>query len=96
MWFDHTKRRNRQRKYLYSYLASHPCVHCGEDRPVCLEFHHVEPSIKSFNLCMSIAKDKTIEAIDAEIDKCIVLCANCHKIVTAKEHWRYNFMNTPD
>lgn len=90
------ERRIMKRKYLYNYLETHPCEHCGESRPVCLEFHHIEPSIKSFNLCMSVCKDKKICVIQSEIDKCIVLCANCHKIVTARENNRYSFMNSPD
>lgn len=42
--------RNNKRKYIYNYLLTHPCKHCGEDRPVCLEFHHKNPTTKKFSL----------------------------------------------
>jgi hypothetical protein len=87
------KRRVEKRTYIYNYLLTHPCVRCWEDRPVCLEFHHIEPDIKSFDLWMRISKDRSMFSINQEIEKCIVLCANCHKVVTAKEQGRYNFLN---
>ncbi len=81
-----------KRKYVYDYLASHPCEKCKESRPVCLEFHHMWE--KEFSLSKS--KDYSLKHIQNEISKCQVLCSNCHKIVTAKEQWRYSYLNLPE
>ena len=54
------------------------CEHCGEDHPAVLQFHHTDPSQKDFEISRVISSGPSIERIEAEIAKCIVLCANCH------------------
>ena len=63
-------------RYLLSYFAGHPCVACGEADPVVLEFDHLGD--KSFNIGRSPA-DRNWASILAEIEKCEVVCANCHR-----------------
>lgn len=58
------------------------CARCGEDNPVCLDFHHREPSEKTALVSQVISKGWGKERIMEEIAKCTVLCANCHR----KEH----------
>jgi hypothetical protein len=56
------------------------CEKCGQNHPATLDFHHVvsDPSNKKINvLARNGAYDKAIQEI---MDKCIVLCANCHRI----------------
>lgn len=55
------------------------CVHCGEDHDKCLEFHHVKPKDKKAAVSTLVWYGATIEAVRAEIAKCIVLCCNCHR-----------------
>lgn len=57
------------------------CVLCGEDCACCLEFHHRDPNEKDFTVTMHLSSG--FAKIKAEIDKCVVLCANCHKKVHA-------------
>jgi hypothetical protein len=66
--------------FLIEYFASHPCVDCGEADPVVLEFDHLEE--KSFNIAKGL-RDRSWEALVAEIAKCDVVCANCHRRRTA-------------
>ena len=56
---------------------------CGEDHIACLDFHHQNPEEKEHNIAWMLAFGFSKEAILAEIDKCIVLCSNCHR----KEHF---------
>ena len=60
------------------------CVICGEDRAAALDFHHVDPATKSFNLG-SAAKSKSVDAVLREIAKCIVVCSRCHRLIHAGE-----------
>lgn len=53
------------------------CVVCGEDEPVCLDFHHVDPTTKLFDV--SDIKGYGLQKINEEINKCVVICANCHR-----------------
>lgn len=75
---DHQQRRQR----LYDYLKIHPCVDCGEDDWMVLEFDHIR-GVKSFNVMSSVSRTK--ELIEAEIAKCDIRCANCHRRRHAKE-----------
>ena len=59
------------------------CALCSEREPACLDFHHVDPTTKSFTLSKSGKGDRTWEAVSREITKCVVLCANCHRKVHA-------------
>lgn len=57
------------------------CQLCGYDTyDGALEFHHLDPSKKDFQVNMTLRTWKTIKE---EIDKCILLCANCHREVHA-------------
>jgi hypothetical protein len=57
------------------------CVVCGYNRCVrALEFHHVDPSKKSFGLSER-GLCHSWDRIQEELDKCILLCANCHREV---------------
>ena len=79
---------NKQR--LYSYLSSHPCIDCGETDVRCLEFDHVR-SNKSHNIATLIKNAASWPSIEAEIAKCEVRCANCHRRKTLErgKWWRF-------
>ena len=53
------------------------CAKCGETRSYVLDFHHIDPSEKSFTI--GTLRKGSEEALQKEIDKCVCLCANCHR-----------------
>ena len=59
------------------------CATCDETDPVCLEFHHLDPSVKEIDPSDMISSGWSWSRMLKEIDKCIVLCSNCHKKVHA-------------
>lgn len=80
------KARHKQSRAIHGervreYKLEHPCTCCGEDEPAVLEFHHLDPNEKDFQI--SDGQFKKWEAVMTEINKCAVLCANCHKKVHA-------------
>ena len=75
--------RKSVRDWLLAYLLEHPCVDCGEDDPVVLEFDHNRD--KEFDIGSAIPKGYSLKRVQAEVDKCEVRCANCHRRKTYKE-----------
>lgn len=78
------ERHKRYRKLMVEYLQKHPCENCGESNPIVLEFAHKDRTTKIDAVSMMI-NTYSWENILKEIKKCKVLCANCHRIETAKE-----------
>lgn len=74
------------RNFLFEYKQSRPCPNCGESDPVCLDFHHLDPTIKEFNVTQP--KGRSLEKIKAEISKCVVICSNCHRKLHAGQEIR--------
>src|SRR5947209_10694251 len=86
--------RNRLRRRalldrLVAYLQAHPCVDCGEDDPVVLDFDHIDPATKKFDIAAMIKDAWGWRTIEAEIAKCAVRCANCHRRRTALQFGWY-------
>lgn len=60
------------------------CFVCGYDAcPQAFDFHHPDPLQKDFTISRRMT---SFEAIRPELDKCILLCANCHREVHAGMH----------
>ena len=78
---DHHARSRRRRAHamVLAYLLQHPCVDCGEADPVVLEFDHLRDKTKN----VSALLNSTLAKIRREIEKCEVVCANCHRRRTA-------------
>lgn len=72
------KGRERARQYIMDYLATHPCVDCGETDVTVLTFHHKDPASKRHNVSDMIVNAHSVEDIQRELDQCEVLCANDH------------------
>ena len=73
-------RKNAKRKFadeVKQFKVSRGCAHCGENHPAVLELHHLDPKIKDFHPSDATGRKLFYE----EADKCIVLCANCHRKV---------------
>jgi hypothetical protein len=79
--------REEAREYVWNYLSTHPCEQCGENNPVVLEFHHTGDKEKEVSVM--VASGYPIHTIQAEIDRCQVLCANCHRKITHTERGWY-------
>ena len=62
-----------------NFIDSHRtvCAKCGESRPHVLDFHHRDPEEKEFTI--GKLKKGSKEILQSEIDKCVCLCANCHR-----------------
>ena len=78
-------RRLRNRAYLLNYLREHRCAVCGEGDPVVLDFDHVRDKVDHVT---SIANASGGVNLAAELAKCQVLCANCHRRHTATQAGR--------
>jgi hypothetical protein len=79
---EHKAQIRRERtEQLIDYFQTHPCVDCGESDPVVLEFDHLRD--KSFAVAAKLV-DYRWERILEEIEKCEVVCANCHRRRTAR------------
>lgn len=85
----------RNRQYAWEYLKTHPCVDCGEADVLVLEFDHKRGK-KEFAIAVGIVKKYSIGRLAAEIDKCDVRCANCHRRRTAGHMGWYANMITID
>lgn len=72
--------RERQ-TFLIEFFRTHPCVDCGETDPLVLEFDHLAD--KEFEVCSRLA-ERNWEQILREIQKCEVVCSNCHRRRTAR------------
>jgi len=67
------------------YKKSLMCVVCGFNDPRALTFHHRSRDEKEFTVANVGSNGKSFTALMREIEKCDVLCANCHLILHAEE-----------
>ena len=74
------KRKKETRKWFQEYKLHLKCEECGYNKhPAALDFHHLDPNTKE-NAVRHFTNGYAKERILAEIAKCKVLCANCHRI----------------
>lgn len=55
------------------------CFYCPETEPVCLDFHHKDKQTKKQNISVMIGSHWSWDKIQTEMDKCIIVCSNCHR-----------------
>ena len=55
-----------------------PCQKCGEQRLYLIQFHHIDPITKKFDVCANIVSYKKAKICEEEVKKCVCLCSNCH------------------
>lgn len=88
--------RNREKRYAWNKrdrekatdfvnkLKEVGCSMCEEKDICCLDFHHLDPSEKETNIARAINCGWTPERLQKEIDKCILVCSNCHRKIENK------------
>lgn len=81
--------RKENEQHLIHYLEEHPCVDCGEDNILVLDFDH--KSDKVDGIAAMLANRCSWTTILKEINKCEVRCANCHRKRTAEQGNSYKF-----
>lgn len=86
-------RREKKRAYkkkmkleFMAWKATLSCIKCGENHPATLDFHHHTPHPDNIKINMLVKHDRFSFAKKEIAEKCIVLCANCHR----KHHWDDN------
>lgn len=66
-----------------SLIRSKGCVICGYNKcEEALDFHHLDEKIKDRNISKA-KRDFCLKTLKEEIEKCIVVCANCHREIHA-------------
>jgi 5-methylcytosine-specific restriction endonuclease McrA len=80
--------------HLDAILARSACLDCGERNPLVLDFDHVGP--KRGNVTRLAWFGHSLETIAAEIERCEIRCANCHRRVTAERggHFRFRALSS--
>lgn len=68
--------KERVRAYIRSLLVE--CKDCGIANPLVLQFHHVDGSPENKRISQLANQGGTFKSVDAEVSKCVILCANCH------------------
>lgn len=79
--------RNKKAIMVYNIKTQSKCIKCQCNKVECLDFHHVLDKDGGVG---AMIRDKTVtmEQLETEIKKCIILCSNCHRILHANERER--------
>lgn len=71
-------------------IKGYTCEVCREDfHPAALDYHHIDPSQKKFGIGQRLHSSWKI--IKPELDKCMQVCANCHRVL----HWNERHPDKP-
>ena len=81
-WKKDKERIRKNRERLLKYKKTLRCTYCGLDDHRVLEFHHLAD--KEGNISRMVGVGYSWKNIRKEMDKCVPLCSNCHRI----EHWQ--------
>lgn len=80
------RRRNKKLEYdRYIQSLGLKCKKCGENHPAVLDFHHRDPNTKKNTISNLKWSGCSLEQLKLEINKCDILCSNCHRIL----HYEY-------
>lgn len=78
------ERAKANKKWMREYKLAHGCANCGYNAHAeALDFHHKDSDTKLFDVGTS--KTRRVKSLLAEMEKCEVLCANCHRVKTHAE-----------
>lgn len=71
--------RRKKRAEFQQWKATLSCAKCGFSHVAALDFHHTDATIKE-GIISELVRQGRFKKAKAEVEKCIVLCANCHRI----------------
>lgn len=71
------------REHIDNIRKNGSCSNCKEDRWYVLDFHHTRDKI--YSIANSLKRCISINKLQEELDKCILLCSNCHRELHYKE-----------
>lgn len=73
------KRKTRNSQFVWDFLKTKACMDCSEPETILLEFDHRDRSTKKFCISEAVRSSVSIETLKKEMNKCDVVCGNCHK-----------------
>ncbi|MAH42137.1 hypothetical protein CL614_00160 [archaeon] len=77
---ENKKRREEFREWYFSLKRGKKCEICGYDKHFsALDFHHKNAELKESSIADLITKTTNKQKILEEVEKCIIVCANCHR-----------------
>ena len=85
------KRKKEIKKWFEAYKNGLKCTFCGEDHPSTIDFHHRRKEEKKLWINIMVHEGYSLKNIKQEIEKCEILCANCHR----KHHYKTVIFKTP-
>ena len=68
-----------KKEFVANIKSQLKCQKCGESKEYMLDFHHLDPSEKETTIARMTSNNYRIDRVLNEIQKCIVLCSNCHR-----------------
>lgn len=61
-------------------IKQQPCAKCGKTfHPAAMDLHHIDPFTKERGVAL-LVRQASMQRLQAEIEKCVLWCANCHAI----------------
>ena len=79
------QRKREEAKEWAKFKSSLKCINCGFAHPAVIDFHHVILGPENVKI-NALVKNNAYKAAKKEIEKCVPLCANCHRIHHYDEH----------
>ena len=76
---NEVKRKNMQ-SFFNKVKSENKCCFCSEDNPICLDFHHLFDKLDGVS---ELINKHSFKKAKLEIQKCVVVCANCHRKIHA-------------
>lgn len=71
---------------LVNAIKDAPCMDCGQKfPPYVMDFDHRDPKTKEASVSHMVGRQSSFELVVAEIEKCDLVCSNCHRIRTHKK-----------
>jgi hypothetical protein len=82
------------KNFLVEHLKNNPCVDCGEDDILVLQFDHMRDKEYDVSTFVTGKRPRSFDTLKKEVAKCEIRCANCHQRKTAKAHnyWKLKYI----